>query len=130
MQSQGMKMKTLDQEIEEMRLRMNDWVKSEVSLVTILDHALTDADNKLLDDVRNLASEHEARRAAIMKELQALASRLGALPTSRDPFAPINDAAPLLKTVESQPAHGRNDRTVPGMTEELAKHLVARTAGR
>jgi hypothetical protein len=129
-------MKTLAQEIEEMRLRMNDWAKSEVGLVTTLDHALTDADNKLLDDVRNLASQHEARRAAILFELQGLASRHGALPTSRDPFAPINYAAPLLNAVEEpskgQLANGQRDWRVPppSMAEELTRHLVARTAGR
>jgi len=129
-------MKTLDQEIEEMRLRMNDWAKSEIGLVTVLDHALADADNKLLDDVRNLASEHEARRAAILKELQGLASRLGVLPTSRDPFAPINDAAPPLKAVEesskSPLANGKGDRRLPAssIAEELSRHLAVRTAGR
>jgi hypothetical protein len=132
----GMKMKTLGEQIEEMRLRMNDWAKSEVGLVTTLGHSLTEADNKLLDDVRNLASEHEARRAEILKELQGLASRLGVLPTSREPFAPINDAAPLPTPVtrpgQSELARGHSDRrtSLPSMADELTKHLAARTAGR
>jgi hypothetical protein len=132
----GVKMKTLVQEIEEMRLRMNDRAKNETSLVTALDDTLKGADSKLLDNVRNLVSEHEARRAAISKELQVIASRLGALPEARNPFGPISDAMPQLKAIEAagqnQPAYGHGDRRAPAssMAEELTKHLAARTTAR
>jgi hypothetical protein len=43
--------------------------------------------------VRNLTTEHEARRAAILYELQGLASRIGAFPTAQPEPAPGLDYA-------------------------------------
>ena len=36
----------------------------------------------MLQDVRNLAAEHEGRRGVILNELQGLASRLGVFPAA------------------------------------------------
>ena len=44
------------------------------------------ANHKLLQDVRRVATEHEARCSAILNELQSLSARMGALPMSREPF--------------------------------------------
>jgi hypothetical protein len=121
-----MEMKTLTEELEEMRIRMHDLATSEQDLVAALGDALNQADSKLLDDLRNLSSEHEARRAAIVQELQRLASRLGALPVGG-----ISQVVGKLPPFDT-PSHGRGDRREHGassIAEELTKHLTGRAVG-
>ena len=86
-------MTTLIEQIEEMRIRMNELAAGEQDLVRALGDALSRADQKLLQDVRGVAEEHEARRGVILKELQGLAARMGALPRPRRPFAALEEAA-------------------------------------
>jgi hypothetical protein len=74
--------------VEEMRARLTQIADSEQALVRALGEALSLVDQKLLHDVRNLTTEHEARRAAILYELQGLASRIGAFPTAQAEPAP------------------------------------------
>src|SRR5215471_4772510 len=74
--------------VEEMRARLTQIADSEQALVRALGEALSLVDQKLLHDVRNLTTEHEARRAAILYELQGLASRIGAFPTAQPEPAP------------------------------------------
>jgi len=74
--------------VEEMRARLTQIADSEQALVRALGEALSLVDQKLLHDVRNLTTEHEARRAAILYELQGLASRIGAFPTAQSEPAP------------------------------------------
>jgi len=74
--------------VEEMRARLTQIADSEQALVRALGEALSLVDQKLLQDVRNLTTEHEARRAAILYELQGLASRIGAFPTAQPEPAP------------------------------------------
>ena len=64
----------LIQQIEEMRTRMNELAAGEQELVRALGEALTRTDQKLLEDVRTAAADHEARRGAILTELQSLAA--------------------------------------------------------
>ena len=87
-------MTDLIQQIEEMRIRMNELATSEQGLVRALGDALSRADQKLLQDVRSVAADHEARRGAILKELQSLSARMGALPRPRESF-PALTGAPL-----------------------------------
>ena len=86
-------MTTLIEQIEEMRIRMVELATGEQDLVRALGDALSRADQKLLQDVRVVAEEHEARRGAILKELQGLAARMGALPRPRAPFAVLEEQA-------------------------------------
>jgi hypothetical protein len=79
--------------VEEMRARLSQIADSEQALVRALGEALSLVDQKLLHDVRNLTTEHEARRAAILYELQGLASRIGAFPTAQSEPAPGLDYA-------------------------------------
>jgi|SRR5215467_9008421 len=79
--------------VEEMRARLTQIADSEQALVRALGEALSLVDQKLLQDVRNLTTEHEARRAAILYELQGLASRIGAFPTAQPEPAPGLDYA-------------------------------------
>src|SRR5215510_2269787 len=114
---------TLVEQIEEMRVRMNQLARREQDLVRALGQALNRADQKLLQDVRNVALEHEMRREGILRELQALAASMGALPMPRQPYAslenaPIDVPAPYEP---SQPAPRTGDWRQA--TANLREHL-------
>ena len=59
---------------------MEGIAKSEGRLVAELAEASKRADEKLRNEVAELAEDHMARRGAILEGLQALAVRLGAFP--------------------------------------------------
>jgi hypothetical protein len=67
-------------------------VPGEQELVRALGDAMSRADQKLLQDVRGAAADHEARRGAILNELQSLAARMGALPRPREPYTALTEA--------------------------------------
>jgi len=124
-------MTTLIEQIEEMRIRMNQLAAGEQDLVRALGDALSHADQKLLQDVRGVAEEHEARRGAILRELQSLAARMGALPRSRRPFAALEEAAVDLPAHDPpQPALRGGDwrQAAANIREELASHFNGRAA--
>jgi len=98
---------TLVEQIEEMRLRMYEQSRSEQHLVDALGLALKRADEKLLEALRNVAVEHEARREGIMHELQALAARIGTLPLSRAQAAVREDTPLKLRGDEANRAISR-----------------------
>lgn len=77
-------MKNSKTHIEEMHAKLSDISNKEQLLITALGEALSLADKKLLDDVRSLTIEHEARRGLILSELQNLAERIGAFPASAE----------------------------------------------
>lgn len=85
-------MTTLLQQIEEMRVHVNDLANAEQGLVKALGDALNRADQKLLHDVRSVAADHEIRRSVILKELQSLASNIGLLPGPRESVAVLENA--------------------------------------
>jgi len=86
--------------VEEMRARLTQIADSEQALVRALGEALSLVDQKLLQDVRNLTTEHEARRAAILYELQGLAYRIGAFPTAQpDPVPGLDYADPAVVAI-------------------------------
>jgi hypothetical protein len=116
---------TLIEQIEEMRLRMNQLATEERGLVRSLGDALASADQLLLDEVRSVAAAHEARRGAILRELQTLAGRMCALhrPGDEPATMPPRDAegisrdddrgrieATLEDQIASQLRIGRRDR--------------------
>lgn len=80
-------MTTLLQQIEDMRIRVSELSAGEHTLIRALADALSRADDRLLQAVRQVTTEHEARRAAILHELQGLASRIGAFPNAREAVA-------------------------------------------
>ena len=63
--------------IEEMDARLSQIADAENELVRALGHALSRVDQRLLQDVRKITTEHESRRGAILHELQGLATRIG-----------------------------------------------------
>jgi hypothetical protein len=78
-----------------------------------------------------VAQEHEARRGVILKELQGLAARMGALPRPRAPFAVLEEPVHELTTQEPPAqAFRRGDwrEAAANIQEELAVALNARAA--
>ena len=67
----------LTSHIEQVRQRLAQTAAAERSLVQELGDALKRFDQDTLQNVRNVASEHEARRTGILNELQALAASIG-----------------------------------------------------
>ncbi len=92
--------------MQKLHERLDKVASREQLLIEALSEALSNADRKLLDDVRSVTIEHEARRAVILTELQTLAARIGAFPASEDPFPMIEDDAldlPYITHHEDEP---------------------------
>jgi hypothetical protein len=122
--------------VEEMRARLTQIADSEQALVRALGEALSLVDQKLLHDVRNLTTEHEARRAAILYELQGLASRIGAFPTAQpEPVPGLDYADPAMVAIGAshtgiaQNGIAQNGITQNGMTQNGMAHAGAAVNG-
>jgi hypothetical protein len=110
--------------VEEMRARLTQIADSEQALVRALGEALSLVDQKLLHDVRNLTNEHEARRAAILYELQGLASRIGAFPTAQpEPVPGLDYADPAVVAIGAAHSIAQTGIAQTGMDQ----HGVAQT---
>jgi hypothetical protein len=97
-------MSKMVQLVQEMHARLNEIANGEQALVLALGHAL----NRVDQHMRNITAEHEARRGAILLELESFASRIGALPTLREPVAGPADNVPVanpVATTNSRPQH-------------------------
>jgi hypothetical protein len=79
----------LIQHIDEMRARLAQTARNERSLVESLGDQLNRLDQEILQGVRNVAAEHEARRTGILNELQALAASIGRFLPARDPVESV-----------------------------------------
>jgi hypothetical protein len=84
--------------IEEMDARLSQIADAENELVRALGHALSRVDQRLLQDVRKITTEHESRRGAILHELQGLATRIGAFPVARQPASSVEYAEPVPRS--------------------------------
>ena len=118
-------MTSLIEQIEEMRSRMNALAAGEQGLVTALGEALARADQKLLQDVRSVAGDHEARRGAILSELQSLAARMGALPRPpQEQYAALTETPVNVPPREIAPlARGGGDwRQAAAQIEEVVSY--------
>jgi hypothetical protein len=82
--------------VEEMGARISQITDAEQELVRALGDALTRVDQKLLQDVRKISTEHESRRGAILHELQGLATRIGAFPAPREPITSVEYSEPVV----------------------------------
>lgn len=76
-------MTTMLEQLEMMREKMRQMSESELQMVRGLGEALNVADERLREQVRQFASEHNERRTVALAELRALSARLGALPKGR-----------------------------------------------
>ena len=79
----------LIQHIDEMRARLAQTAHGERALVESLGDALNRLDQDILQNIRNVATGHEARRGAILNELQALAGSIGRFLPAREPIEPV-----------------------------------------
>ena len=79
----------LIQHIDEMRARLAQTAHGERALVESLGDALNRLDQDILQNIRNVATGHEARRGAILNELQALAGSIGRFLPAREPNKPV-----------------------------------------
>ena len=70
--------------IDQMRTTLSQTAEAERSLVQSLSDALKRMDQETLLSVRNMSAEHEARRAGILNELQALAASIGTFQCPRE----------------------------------------------
>ena len=125
-------MTDLVQQLEQMRMRMNQQAQHESNLVAELSDALRATDHQLLQDVRTLAAEHEARRATILGELQMLAAQLNALPLRDQPHSLPGAARGMLSSgiSASEPqSHGGSDweQRSANIRDALAGHLQKRS---
>lgn len=76
-------MTTLQEQLELMREKMRLMADNEQKLVRGLGEALNVADERLREQVRQFAMEHNQRRAVALDELRSLSARLGNLPKGR-----------------------------------------------
>jgi hypothetical protein len=95
-------MTKLVQHIAEMNTLLIQTTTSEQSLVKALGDALSQVDHQLVRDIRKVALEHQARRAEVFLELQALACSIGMFPHTQEEVAyvpPANDEQALFPAV-------------------------------
>ncbi|MGQ0674287.1 MAG: hypothetical protein ACT4N2_15615 [Hyphomicrobium sp.] len=78
-------MTKLHDQIEDMQHRLGQNAQTEQTFVKALSEALSLVDNHLLNEVRRVTAEHEARRGAIYDALQDLAGRLCSFPAEPPP---------------------------------------------
>lgn len=76
-------MTTMLEQLEMMREKMRQMSESELQMVRGLGEALNVADERLREQVRQFALEHNERRTVALAELRDLSARLGALPKGR-----------------------------------------------
>ena len=121
----------LAEQIEQIRSRMEGIAKSEGRLVAELAEASKRADEKLRNEVAELAEDHMARRGAILEGLQALAVRLGAFPQQLEQLTEER-APPKLQSHQTIPlklsVRGRGDRRDEILDREINNHLRRRSA--
>src|SRR6476620_2108979 len=85
--------------IEEMDARLSQIADAENELVRALGNALSRVDQRLLQDVRQITTEHESRRGAVLHELQGLATGIGAFPVARQPTSSVEYAEPVARPI-------------------------------
>jgi hypothetical protein len=127
-------MSKMIQLVDEMRQRLTEIAEREQALVRALGEALTRVDHRLLHDVRSITTEYEARRGAILSELQSLASRIGAFPAGREPAAAVTYAdgspKPLAAANDRPPMFARGDwrQAANNIEDELDLYFKDRAA--
>ena len=120
-----------EKHIEKLHTRLQQIAAREQALIDALNEALSAADRKLLDDVRSVTADHEARRVIIMSELQTLAERIGMFPPSDLPMETIEYEEPAAPhpppvdlSTEDMPSRGGDWRkAAKKITDGLDFHL-------
>jgi hypothetical protein len=107
--------------VEEMRERLNQITDTEQALVRALAEALSRVDHKLLQDVRNITTDHESRRGAILHELQTLANRIGAFPGPREALPGLPFGEPAARPIAA--ANGNQNPITRGDWRQAANNI-------
>jgi hypothetical protein len=107
--------------VEEMRARLNQITDTEQALLRALGEALSRVDQKLLQDVRNITTDHESRRGAILHELQSLALRIGAFPLAHEPAPGLEYAERAAKPIAA--ANGNQNPFTRGDWRQAASNI-------
>jgi hypothetical protein len=116
----------LTEQLEQMRIRMNDVARREHEMAAELDAAVRSMDEQLLHKVRSIAAAHEARRTTILNELQLLAAQLNGFPQQDRHRVPISAASQSLLPSEHVSQNERllephnRDRT---MSDALSRYV-------
>jgi hypothetical protein len=110
----------LTSHIELLRQRLSQTAETERSLVQTLSDALKRFDQETLQNVRNVAAEHEARRSGILTELHALAVSIGT-------FLPAREASEtvVIEQHNEAPYARANGHERPNYHDELEVNLRA-----
>jgi hypothetical protein len=116
-------MTKLHEQIEDMRARLTEIAEGDSALVKALGEALARVDEKLLADVRHVAAAHEARRGAIMYELQALASRLCVFPASAERVAAVENHEEEAYLPSYVPVNGNQEVQTRGDWRQAASNI-------
>src|SRR5262245_3711068 len=85
--------------VEEMRAKIGQIAGAEAELMGSLKDALSRVDDKLLQDVRTITADHEARRGHSLRELRHLSSRIGTFPAARASMSTAEDARPQARPI-------------------------------
>jgi hypothetical protein len=102
----------LNQQIEDMRARLLDNARNEQILLRALAQTLDQVDQRLLEEVRQVTADHEARRSNILGELQLLATRLCVFPKplsvnpprAREQVTTLYTSQAIAKPVSDEPS--------------------------
>ena len=106
--------------IEQLRQRLAQTADAERSLVQSLSDALNRFDQETLQNVRNIAAEHEARRSGILNELHALAASIGTFLPARE----ASETAVIEQHNEASYARA-NGHERPSYHDEIEQNLRA-----
>jgi hypothetical protein len=85
--------------VEEMRVKIGRITSAEEELLGSLRDALSRVDDKLLQDVRAITTDHAARRGHSLHELQRLSSRIGTFPAAHATLSAVEDAYPQARPI-------------------------------
>lgn len=107
----------LSEKLAEMHRRIAEDAQEEQALVRALNAALNHVDEKLLAEIRHVTTQHEARRSAIMNELQLLATRLCAFP------APPAEKRPAIEGGYADGGHLNGHTHAPGNWRIAAQNV-------
>ena len=107
----------LSPHIDEMRTKLAQNSENERSLVQTLSDELKRFDQQTLQNIRTVAAEHEARRAGILEELQALAASIGTFSPARE--QPVAIPQPRALTLSY---HDELERSLTALLNEGSRH--------
>jgi hypothetical protein len=121
-------MSKMMQLVEQMRVRLSEIAGTEHALVRALGEALSRVDQKLLQYVHNITTEHDARRGVLLHELESLASRIGAFPVGHERVGGIEYGEPGAIPIERVNAEGSWREATDHIQDALDFYFKDRTS--